>query len=67
MYLDAEPFHLEIEFLLKQFDKTLADIAERSDVIGKDSYGYAHNKLLSSGFIVLNSRGGGRSYNLPVF
>jgi hypothetical protein len=42
MNLDAEPFHLEIELLTKSFDKSLADVAERSDVIGEDADGYAH-------------------------
>jgi hypothetical protein len=44
--LDAEPFHLELEFLTKSFDKSLADVAERSDVIGEYANRYAHETLL---------------------
>jgi hypothetical protein len=36
MDFDAPPFYLKIEFLLQLFDDALADVAERSDIIGKD-------------------------------
>ena len=42
MDLNAQPFHLEIEFLLQLFDKALADEAERSYIVGKDPDVYAH-------------------------
>jgi hypothetical protein len=44
--LDAQPFHLEIELLLQPFDKSLADVAERSDVIGEDAHRYAHGYII---------------------
>jgi len=34
----AHPFILYGEFFLERFDKTLADVAERSNEIGKDPY-----------------------------
>jgi hypothetical protein len=49
MDLDAEPFHLEIELLAKSFDKSLADVAEGSDVIGEDANRYAHGDPLPGG------------------
>jgi len=36
MDLHAPPFNDEIELLLQLFDDTLADVAERSDVVGKE-------------------------------
>ena len=39
MDLDAEPFDLEVELLTEPFDKSLADVAERSDVVGEDADG----------------------------
>jgi hypothetical protein len=44
--LDAQPFHLEIELLLQPFDKSLADVAKRSDVIGEDAHRYAHGYMI---------------------
>ena len=38
MKLVADPFILYGEFFLERFDKSLADVAERSDKIGKDPY-----------------------------
>ncbi|HAK60043.1 MAG TPA: hypothetical protein DCO77_06615 [Nitrospiraceae bacterium] len=42
MDLDTQPLHLEVEFLLQLFDKSLADVAERSYIVGKDPNVYAH-------------------------
>jgi hypothetical protein len=46
MDLDAEPFDLEVELLTEPFDKSLADVAERSDVVGEDAEGDGHGSLL---------------------
>jgi hypothetical protein len=42
MNLEGEPFHVEVEFLFQFVDKTHADIAIGSDVVGKDANGDAH-------------------------
>jgi len=42
MDLHAPPFDLEVEFLFQLFDDALADIAEGSDVIGKDLHADGH-------------------------
>jgi hypothetical protein len=49
MDLDAEPFHPEIKLLPEPFDKSLADVAERSDVIGEDANRNAHGRPLADG------------------
>jgi hypothetical protein len=36
MDLHAPPFHDKVELLLQLFDDAFADIAEWSDVVGKD-------------------------------
>jgi hypothetical protein len=36
------PFYLKVEFLLQLFDDALADVAEGSDVIGKNRNADAH-------------------------
>ena len=51
MDLESDPFHLEVEFLLQRIDKSHADIAERSDVIGKDPNANAHGLYASCAFI----------------
>lgn len=47
MDLDAPPFHLKVEFPLQLFDDALADVAERSDVVGENLHAYAHATPLS--------------------
>jgi hypothetical protein len=47
MELDAVPFHVELELLLKLFDDAFADIAEGSDIVGKDLYPDGHEIHLS--------------------
>jgi hypothetical protein len=42
--LHAEPFDLEVEFLFQLFDDALADVAEGSDVIGKDLHADGHEQ-----------------------
>ena len=42
MDLNAQPFHLEVEFLLQLFDKSLADEAEWSYIVGKNPDIYTH-------------------------
>jgi hypothetical protein len=46
MDLHAPPFDLKIELLLQLFDDAFADIAEGSDVIGKDLNAYGHESDL---------------------
>ena len=46
MDLESQPFHVEGEFLLELVDKTHADVAVWSDVVGKDADGYAHRCLV---------------------
>jgi hypothetical protein len=48
MDLHAPPFHGKVELLLELFDDALADVAEGSDVVGKDFNVYAHETPLSS-------------------
>ena len=36
MDLNTTPFDNKVELLLQLFDDTLADVAERSDIVGKD-------------------------------
>jgi hypothetical protein len=48
MDLHAPPFHGQVEFLLELFGDALADVAERSDVVGKDFNVYAHETPLST-------------------
>ena len=38
MQLKAQPCIFDAEFLLQRVDNALADITERSDVVGKDSH-----------------------------
>jgi hypothetical protein len=42
--LHANPFHVEVKLLFKLFDDALADVAERSDVIGEDSNTGGHGE-----------------------
>ena len=42
MDLNAQPFNLEVEFLLQLFDKALADEAEWSYIVGKNPDIYTH-------------------------
>jgi hypothetical protein len=49
MDLYTPPFNREAELLLQLFDDALADVAERSDIIGKDPDPYAHGMPLFSG------------------
>jgi hypothetical protein len=46
MDLHAYPFRLEVELLPELFDDALADVAERSDVIGEDAETGGHGGLL---------------------
>jgi hypothetical protein len=48
MDLNALPFRRKVELLLQFFDDALADVAERSDVIGKYPNVYAHVTPLSA-------------------
>src|SRR5512144_2208800 len=65
MDLNAGPFHREIELLLQLFDDALADVAEGSDVVGKDLHADGHglpsDALASSGRRRSVSREGSRS------
>ena len=38
MQFIAQPYVFDAEFLLQRIDNALADITERSDVVGKDSH-----------------------------
>ena len=38
MQFKTQPCIFDAEFLLQRFDNALADITERSDVVGKDSH-----------------------------
>jgi len=42
MDLHAPPFDRKVEFLFQLFDDPVADIAEGSDVIGKDLHADGH-------------------------
>jgi hypothetical protein len=42
MNLNAQPLDVKIELLLQLFDDALADIAEGSDIVGKDANGDCH-------------------------
>jgi len=42
MDFHATPFDLKVEFLFQLFDDPVADIAEGSDVIGKNLYTDGH-------------------------
>jgi hypothetical protein len=42
MDLQTLPGDLEVKFLLEFFDDAIADVAEGSDVIGKDLHAYGH-------------------------
>jgi hypothetical protein len=42
MDFDAQPLDSQVEFLPELFDDAFADIAEGSDVIGKNADGYGH-------------------------
>jgi len=46
MDLHAQPFDFEVEFLLQLFDDALADIAEGSDIIGKNFDMDGHKRVL---------------------
>jgi hypothetical protein len=46
MDLNPGPFHREIELILQLFDDAFADVAEGSDVIGKDLYADCHGIAL---------------------
>jgi len=46
MDLHAPPFDLKIELLLQFFDDAFADVAEGSDIIGKDLHDYGHESDL---------------------
>ena len=46
MDLESQPFHAEVKFLLQLVDKFPADVAEGSDVVGKDLNVDAHGSLL---------------------
>jgi len=43
MDLHAPPFDLKFELLLQFFDDALADVAEGSDIIGKDLHTDGHS------------------------
>ncbi len=47
MYFKPQPFSAEGKFLFEFFDKTLADIAKRSNIIRKDTKINIHNVLLN--------------------
>ncbi len=47
MDLHSQPLDLEIELLFQFFDDAFADVAEGSDVVGKDSNGDRHGILLA--------------------
>ena len=55
MDLHALPLDLEVELLFQPFDDALADIAERSDIVGKDLNADAHGLYLL--FIMLIEHG----------
>jgi hypothetical protein len=55
MNLNAAPFDCKVELLLQLFDDALADVAEGSDVIGKNFYADSHSKILISWFVGLHS------------
>jgi hypothetical protein len=46
MDFHAPPFDLKIELLLQFFDDAFADVAEGSDIIGKDLNAYGHKSNL---------------------
>jgi hypothetical protein len=46
MNLKAKPFVMDVKFLLQFFDKSLADITERSDIIRKYTDINVHLKCL---------------------
>jgi hypothetical protein len=46
MDLHTSPIDLKVEFLFQLFDDALADVAEGSDVIGKDLHGDSHENNL---------------------
>ena len=46
MNLHAPPFDLKIELLLQFFDDAFADVAEGSDIVGKDLNEYGHESDL---------------------
>ena len=46
MDFHALPFDLKIELLLKFFDDPFADVAEGSDIIGKNLNAYGHESNL---------------------
>jgi hypothetical protein len=60
MDLYTPPFDLKIELLLQLFDDAVADVAEGSDVIGKDlnAYGHESDLVCDSIFIPYSARWG---------
>jgi hypothetical protein len=46
MNLHTPPFDFKVEFLLQLFDDALADVAEGSDIVGKNFYAGSHKKRL---------------------
>ena len=50
MKLVADPFILYGEFFLERFDKSLADVAKRSNKIGKDPDFHMYENLLGTTF-----------------
>jgi hypothetical protein len=51
MDFHAPPFDFELEFLLQLFDDAFADVAEGSDVVGKDLHAYGHESGLVVTFL----------------
>jgi hypothetical protein len=54
MDLHPTPLDLKIEFLFQLFDDALADVAEGSDVIGKDLHADGHERpLFQKNFVTI--------------
>ncbi len=47
MNLYTPPFDCKVKFLLQLFDDALADVAEGSDIVGKNFYAESHKKRLT--------------------